>query len=561
LLFQLVAALEASQEPGTRQRFEELIQTRLSGLGAAAEDHDLQLNNRLADGLLGEVVGSVAAGFSQVWPGSSQTTGTFSAAGGNMRLPSAPALSNSNSSAYSSSAFPGAEGQNPKREQTLKPRSADRRLASRPEEFGEATISGAASDDPSSDSAAAATEAWPHEVQVYYGTNRKPLRVRTRENYLTHSQSMFAFAAIAALAVCVFGFLRSRATLYAVFAIAGLACVSIFLVQNADNNSSVVERPPVPYSNEYHDQLAWGTCQVSIPRGHVPGELESPAFHRFEFKPNLRKHVVLTKTRALEPDTFFQELHQELERSGPGVLVFIHGYNVSFEDAARRTAQMSHDLQFAGAPVFYSWPSQANWWEYQLDKKNIRRSVNQIKEFLISLAEKSGAETINVVAHSMGNVGLTEALSEIEAEGEQALFNQVVLAAPDIDADIFRDRIAPNIVSKAQRLTLYASSNDLALKASKYFNAGHRAGDSSGPLTVFPGLDVVDASAVDMSLLGHGYYGSSFGVLQDLAEVLMDLPTDQRSTLMAVSAGQQSIWMIDERLATSRQIGSQGTVR
>jgi esterase/lipase superfamily enzyme len=47
--------------------------------------------------------------------------------------------------------------------------------------------------------------------------------------------------------------------------------------------------------------------------------------------------------------------------------IFVHGYNVTFEDAARRTAQMSYDLSFDGAPVFYSWPSQGSLGDYLKD--------------------------------------------------------------------------------------------------------------------------------------------------------------------------------------------------
>ncbi len=161
-----------------------------------------------------------------------------------------------------------------------------------------------------------------------------------------------------------------------------------------------------------------------------------------QFKQELSKHVVLTQVTPLVKDKFFNDLQSTMQSKGKHLLVFVHGYNVSFEDAARRTAQMSFDLKFAGAPVFYSWPSQANWYGYPTDRENIELSVNQIKEFLLDLAHKSGADTINLVAHSMGNVGLTQALKEIEQTSSEPMFNQVVLAAPDIDADIFKERIA-----------------------------------------------------------------------------------------------------------------------
>jgi esterase/lipase superfamily enzyme len=238
-----------------------------------------------------------------------------------------------------------------------------------------------------------------------------------------------------------------------------------------------------------------------------------------------------------------------MQSKGNHILVFVHGFNVSFEDAARRTAQMASDLKFDGAPVFYSWPSQADWWKYRVDEKNVALSVDQLKSFLLAIAERSDADTINLVAHSMGNRVLTDALKEIDvaATERKQLFNQVILAAPDIDADIFRQRIAPAIVTKAKHVTLYASSKDLALVASRTFNSGDpRAGDAGGNLVVYPGIETIDVSAIDSSLLGHSYYGSSVSVLSDIEFLLRDQPASSRKFLAPVSLqGDLTYWLFE----------------
>jgi esterase/lipase superfamily enzyme len=252
-------------------------------------------------------------------------------------------------------------------------------------------------------------------------------------------------------------------------------------------------------------------------------------FLRFEVKSDPSKHIVLAKTEQLERDEFFKKLHTNMDQTGKNLLVFIHGYNVSFEDAARRTAQMAVDLEFQGAPVFYSWPSHNDWYRYPDDALNIQASVGQIRAFLEQLARDSGAEAIHLVAHSMGNVGLTQALAKLESDGP--MFHQVILAAPDIDAGVFKEQIAPRITSKAKRVTLYTSQTDLALLASRYFNQGHRVGDSSQGVVVFPGIETIDATSIDSSLLGHSYYGSSVNVLEDIANLLKDLPITNRNYL------------------------------
>ncbi|MFO7906356.1 MAG: alpha/beta hydrolase [Pirellulaceae bacterium] len=143
--------------------------------------------------------------------------------------------------------------------------------------------------------------------------------------------------------------------------------------------------------------------------------------------------------------------------------------NVTFEGAARRTAQIAHDVQFEGAPIFFSWPSQGGLLKYTVDANNVEWAVPHLRQFLVDVTRRSGATAVNLVAHSMGNRALTSALRELELQlgAESALFNQIILAAPDVDAEIFRRDLAPALVRSARHVTLYASSNDQALATSK----------------------------------------------------------------------------------------------
>jgi len=113
------------------------------------------------------------------------------------------------------------------------------------------------------------------------------------------------------------------------------------------------------------------------------------------------------------------------------------------------------------------------------------------------------------------------------------MFREVVLTAPDIDADVFRRDLAPQIVRTADRVTLYASSNDEALRVSKQIHGAPRAGDSGALLVVIPGIETIDVSDIDTSLVGHSYYGSNGTVLSDLVGLLKHgMPAAQRSWLL-----------------------------
>lgn len=285
------------------------------------------------------------------------------------------------------------------------------------------------------------------------------------------------------------------------------------------------------------EKVHYGTCDVSIPPRHKSGEVERPIIG----PENEEDHVVLKSTEELEAQAFFELVRTkvaELPRDDRSCFVFIHGFNVDFENAARRTAQIHYDLKFEGIPIFFSWPSRAKLHEYFSDRNEIEFSRYVIKQFLIDVAEKVKADRIHVIAHSMGADATCRAIAELGERGK--IFDQIVLAAPDIDREVFRVQIAPRLTKTANRTTLYCSKNDLALIASRSFNDGTRAGDSSQGALVLRDVDTVDASEIDTDLLGHSYYGDCLPLLDDVNKLLRSaLPPKDR---------QLRPWPVDEEL-------------
>jgi esterase/lipase superfamily enzyme len=293
-------------------------------------------------------------------------------------------------------------------------------------------------------------------------------------------------------------------------------------------------------------KLEYGTAEVSIPREHQPGLLESPSILRLEFREDPSRHVVLMSVPRRSRELFFKEMSERVARSeGRNAFLFVHGYNVAFSDAARRTAQMSYDLAFDGAAVFYSWPSQASLPGYTIDESNIEWSTPHIKDFLVDFAQKSDAENLYLIAHSMGNRGLTRALQSLMLERPdlRGRFREIILAAPDVDAEVFRRDLAPALRQAGQRVTLYASSNDLALQASKKVHGYARAGDSGDGLLVMPGVETIDATGVDQSALAHSYFVESKPVIRDILDLLRhSLPAGRREGLVGDQHPRGAYW-------------------
>lgn len=215
----------------------------------------------------------------------------------------------------------------------------------------------------------------------------------------------------------------------------------------------------------------------------------------------------------------------------PRALLYMHGYNTSFEDAAIRTAQLAVDLGIDGIATFFSWPSWASAVEYVADISQADYSAQLFAEFVQTLRD-AGIRRLDIVVHSMGNRVLAWAIERLAA-GTDAVFGSMYLAAADLDPDILRQRL-PFYVTSARDITIYLSRFDKALGLSRHLQLVGRVGLAPPP-TVVDGAWTIDASAVDDSFLGHGYYGDEPRVLTDLAAALRDVPPDKRDSLVAVS--------------------------
>lgn len=296
--------------------------------------------------------------------------------------------------------------------------------------------------------------------------------------------------------------------------------------------------------------IKYGSCLVTLPPDHRMGELEEPKWWKLEFRENPHKHVVLSAIDEIGKTGVLRSISKHFRdypRDKRRLLVFVHGYNVSFEDAARRTAQLHHDLNFPGLSTFFSWPSNGTTAGYVSDAGDIEWSTPHIEEYLRLVCSRDDIDEVIVLAHSMGNRGVTKALGRMASSEHAGKIKEVILAAPDIDADIFEREISPALISGYPRTTLYASSKDKALWASEALSEVYRAGEIRvGLPTVSPRdkLDIIDASAVESGFMGHSYYGDGESVISDMWYLMRNsLPAGQRFKLLERTGPKGKYWM------------------
>ena len=214
------------------------------------------------------------------------------------------------------------------------------------------------------------------------------------------------------------------------------------------------------------------------------------------------------------------------------VLVFVHGYNTSFEEATVAAASLADALQFKGMVIVYSWPSDGVVAQYIHDMTAADYTKRHFVEFITAFSRRGAIP--DVIAHSMGArvvVRAMEVLSENldEVEGFNFVGN-LVFAAPDEDAEIFRD-LAAIMNDLSGRITLYASSKDRLLQAARLLHGAPRAGESGDDLLDIDGIDSIDATAADTGVFGHSYVTRS-RVIADLHQILTFKADPDRRALL-----------------------------
>lgn len=313
------------------------------------------------------------------------------------------------------------------------------------------------------------------------------------------------------------------------------------------------------FNSERGRRLELGRAMVTVPKSHEVPNIERPWVVKipyfdvtiYEEAEDPEKHFTMQEIKKLPAAEFLRLARERIAASSrykDHAVVFVHGYNTSFDNAVYRTAQIAYDLKFDGTAFLYSWPSGGAVASYTYDRESAQASEPYMRQFLDLVVKQTGAKSVSIIAHSMGNQPLLDVLKDIRSDGSEAVaINEVIFAAPDVDADNFAN-VAQRIEGVAKGVTLYAASNDRALIVSRNFWRNPRAGDvpAAGPLIV-PGIETIDvtAASTDSFALNHSGYAENNDLLQDIGKLILSglRPPDERlQALKRTSSPKGDFW-------------------
>jgi esterase/lipase superfamily enzyme len=261
----------------------------------------------------------------------------------------------------------------------------------------------------------------------------------------------------------------------------------------------------VPDPNDYgfssgkSERLHYRQVTVSVPPNHKVTAIEWPAE-----KPDASKSFAVVKTKELSEDEFLK-LAQRIEpRSpvAPGVGLFIHGYNYTYQEALFRLVQMSADAGQSQTSVLFDWPSQGDLIGYVADRDAVAYARDDLVHVLQTLGR--GGVNTTLLAHSMGGLLTMETLRQLKITGDDRdlqRIDQVVLAAPDVDIDLFR-RDVKTVGRLRKPIMVLAAKDDRALALSRRLSGSTAAGalDVTDPkvqeLAKTDNLQIIDISSL-----------------------------------------------------------------
>lgn len=298
------------------------------------------------------------------------------------------------------------------------------------------------------------------------------------------------------------------------------------------------------YSAERSQTLNFAKFDIGIPENHVPGMVE-----KTDGTPDPTRHFTARSYQQIGGrQQFIAQLDAALMRRAPEdreIFIFVHGYNNNFADSIFRNAQITHDYALKSVSLHYAWPSGGALPLYVFDRDSALVARRGLAE-TIGIAAATKATRIILVGHSMGAYVVMEALRDLAISGQGRYLKRlsgVILAAPDIDLDVFQSQVE-DIGAVPRPFTIIVSRRDRALGISRRIAGGHPRVGSGSDIALLQAKDIAVLDVSELSGGSHSVFASSetlMNLASNSALMRSVLEGDDATTSETVLAGGASV--------------------
>lgn len=310
--------------------------------------------------------------------------------------------------------------------------------------------------------------------------------------------------------------------------------VDVFVLTNRATSNSTAMCNSGFFLNQVATQLRAIRCTVNVPAKHSIGALDTST----EASADRDTYFAAASSQASSEGDMYVAAEKAKE-----VLLFIHGFNVPFDEALVRAAQIKYDVKYQKPVFLFTWPAGSGDGmldgvlmnrTYNENQKNARASIDHLTGVLRELRRRD--VTVQMIVHSMGHqIAIPALLQVVKGSGKKPFIEEAIFNAPDYPSGEFILE-APLLRSAARRITLYCSPGDNALLASQKMNGNYRI----GLCLRVDGMDVINVNEIDSPVmgvggLGHGYY-SGRAILADVYQTLLGIDAERRLFVRASSS-------------------------
>ena len=241
------------------------------------------------------------------------------------------------------------------------------------------------------------------------------------------------------------------------------------------------------------------------------GELSSAEpFYRGRFTLPVE---LVTGSQVINRQACLEAISNAAESTDGRVLIYIHGYNTTFQAAAEAGITFARDSALPVTLVVWSWPSAGDLFKYNYDGESVEISQPRFRAMVEDLLLADQITQIDFIAHSMGTRMMAWFMRDHWFNTPAA----VVLSAADVSRPMLGDAVRS---AAGAAVTLHATEWDLALQTSRLKNGRPRAGHLRPDIFVMPELDTIDLSDFDRwRSLNHSHGFQMAEVVADLSSL------------------------------------------